>query len=153
MKKFELKLIPPAVALCALGLMGLHTQWLATTPLSLTARLTLFLLLAGLGAVVALVGIVQFHRADTTAKPQRPEQARTLVTNGIYRYTRNPMYLGLALVLSGFALLLGHAYLLIWVGVFVIYLTQYQIKPEERALAEKFPQAFADYQQQTRRWL
>ncbi len=153
MKKLELKIIPPAVAFGALLLMWLHMQWLSASPLSLTTRATTFVLLEVLGAVVALTGIVQFRRLDTTPKPQQPEKASVLVTHGIYRYTRNPMYLGLAFTLSGLALLLGHVVLLIWVGAFVAYLTQFQIKPEERALATKFPQAFAHYQRQTRRWL
>jgi protein-S-isoprenylcysteine O-methyltransferase Ste14 len=108
---------------------------------------------AALGVVIAGAGLVAFHRASTTANPMRPEAATSLVTTGIYRWTRNPMYLGWLPVLAGWAVYLQHAGALLVVPLFMLYLTRFQIIPEERALSAKFGGQFDAYRQRVRRWL
>ena len=108
---------------------------------------------AALGILIAGAGLVAFHRARTTANPMRPEAATSLVTTGIYRWTRNPMYLGWLPVLAGWAVYLQHAGALLMVPLFMLYLTRFQIIPEERALAAKFGGQFDAYRQRVRRWL
>ncbi len=108
---------------------------------------------AVLCGIVALLGVWAFKRVQTTVLPHCPEQSSTLVTGGIYRYTRNPMYLGLVIFLLGFAGFLGSIAGLLWLVVFTVYLTQFQIKPEERVLAKKFASEFSDYQRRVRRWI
>ncbi len=109
--------------------------------------------LAALGGAVALAGALAFRRARTTVNPMAPQRASTLVTGGIYRFTRNPMYLGMLLVLAGWAVWLGNA--AAWVGlpVSVALLTRLQIQPEERILAERFGDEFRRYAQRVRRWI
>ena len=83
----------------------------------------------------------------------KPETASSIVTVGIYRFTRNPMYLGLAFALAGWAIYLANLAALLIVPIFVAYMTQFQIKPEERALLAKFGADFAAYMAAVRRWL
>lgn len=76
-----------------------------------------------------------------------------MVRSGIYRFTRNPMYLGLAAALLGWAVYLQNAAVLLMLPVFLLYMTELQIKPEERALLEMFGSSYSDYKQAVRRWL
>lgn len=105
------------------------------------------------GGAISAAGIMAFRRARTTIDPLKPERASSLVTGGIYRITRNPMYVGLLLVLVGWAVFLGS----LWAGLgplaFVAYITRFQIKPEERALRLLFGDEFARYTARVRRWL
>lgn len=93
-----------------------------------------------------------FKRAGTTVNPLRPATSTQLVTGGVYRYTRNPMYLGHALMLCGWTVYLGHGLAYVLVPLFVAYVTRFQIQPEERALAQRFVD-YAAYCRQVRRWL
>lgn len=101
---------------------------------------------------VAVAGVLAFRRAKTTVDPLRPDRASFLVTGGIYRYTRNPMYLGMTLALFAWALYLGSSLALLVMLVFPVFLTHFQIVPEEEVLLRKFGGAFQRYQQQVRRW-
>ncbi len=152
MRWLELKIPPLALLLLTMALMfGSARLFPSDTLLSLRWPF----LYAGVvfGGIVALLGVRAFRRAQTTVLPYCPEQSSTLVTGGIYRYTRNPMYLGLVIFLLGFAGFLGTIAGLLWIVVFTVYLTQFQIKPEERVLAKKFAGEFSDYQRRVRRWI
>jgi protein-S-isoprenylcysteine O-methyltransferase Ste14 len=116
-------------------------------------RLGMALALAAAGAAVALAGVSEFRRVRTTVNPLRPEQASALVTSGIFRWTRNPMYLGLAIVLLGWAAWLAHPLAGLGVPAFVAWMNQSQISREESALEGLFGEAFARYRTQVRRWL
>ena len=89
----------------------------------------------------------------TTVNPLRPEKASSLVTSGIFRLTRNPMYLGLALIVAAAAAWYGNLLGGFVVPMFVLYINRFQIVPEERALAAKFGTAFDAYRSRTRRWI
>ncbi|MCR9223996.1 MAG: isoprenylcysteine carboxylmethyltransferase family protein [Hyphomonas sp.] len=91
----------------------------------------------GVGTLIEAVSVFAFLRARTTVTPLKPEKASTLVVGGLYRVSRNPMYLGMLILLIGWALWLGNPASLLLLPVFVIYLTEFQIKPEEAALSEK----------------
>jgi protein-S-isoprenylcysteine O-methyltransferase Ste14 len=105
------------------------------------------------GAILLALAVLAFMRARTTVNPLSPEQAETLVTSGLYRFSRNPMYLAMALILIGGAFALGNIAALLAPAVFVTLMTLFQIKPEERALESNFGEAFTHYRRQTRRWL
>jgi protein-S-isoprenylcysteine O-methyltransferase Ste14 len=109
--------------------------------------------LFALAFLVAWSGIRTFARGRTSFDPHHPEKASALVTGGIFRMTRNPMYLSMALALLGWAVRLGRPWLVLGPVGFVLYLNRFQIRPEERALAEKFGPAYEDYRRCTRRWL
>ena len=104
------------------------------------------------GLTICLAGVWSFHRAHTTVNPLHPERASALVESGIYRYTRNPMYLGFVLILLAWALLLGSPVAILGVPGFILYMNRFQIVPEERALAALFGTAFSRYCERVRRW-
>src|SRR5688572_5528901 len=87
-----------------------------------------------LGASVALTGVVAFRRHATTVNPLTPDASSSLVSTGVYRLSRNPMYLGFLAVLVGWAFYLSNTVAALALPVFVAYMNRYQIKPEERAL-------------------
>lgn len=102
---------------------------------------------------IVVAGVIEFHRARTTVNPLRPEAASAFVVSGIYRVTRNPMYVGMAIVLLAWAIYLSHPLSLLGVVAFVAYIQRYQIAPEEKALRALFPGAFEAYSREVRRWL
>ena len=107
-----------------------------------------------LGVAIAAAGVASFARARTTVDPHDPSKTSALVDTGVYRVTRNPMYLGLALVLGGWGLVLRDPVAgLVGVGVFVVVLTHLQIMPEERILRERFGPAYDAFCERTRRWI
>ena len=105
------------------------------------------------GAVLGLGGVATFLFARTTLHPERPQGASKLVTTGIFRISRNPMYAGLLCALVGGVLTLGNALAGLAPLAFVAYMNRFQIRPEERALREKFGAAFDAYARAVRRWL
>lgn len=106
-----------------------------------------------LGPMLAGLGVFQFGRARTTVSPLRPARTQAIVTTGVYRWSRNPMYLGMALALLGLAAWWSSVPGYLAVPAFVAYLTRYQILPEEQALLAKFGPEFSAYTQQVRRWV
>lgn len=153
MKNLELKVPPPVVALVtAMGMWGLArafpSPW-GYPPLPVPWALAL----VALGVAIAVAGFAGFRRKGTTVDPTQPGKASALVTGGIYRFTRNPMYLGLTLGLLAWALRLGTALALLGPALFVPYITRFQVFPEERALRALFGAAYAQYTARVRRWL
>lgn len=117
------------------------------------ARLGVAISLAVLGVAIALGGVASFRRAKTTVNPLKPESSAALVSTGVYAFTRNPMYLGMLLVLVGWAGYLVSLWALVGPLVFGLYITRFQILPEERILDRLFGAPFADYKKRVRRWL
>jgi len=100
-----------------------------------------------------IAGVVEFRRAQTTVNPHTPDKASTVVQSGVFRYTRNPMYLGLALLLIGaFFYWQNGVTLLVIIGFFA-YLNRFQITPEERVLTQKYGQDYIRYLSRVRRWI
>ncbi|WP_419483263.1 methyltransferase family protein [Dokdonella sp.] len=152
MQRLELRLPPVLIVLAAALAMWLAAHWLPALAVpALPAWAALIPVIGGLGCMLA--GIAAFRRARTTANPMTPGAASVLVTGGIYRVTRNPMYLGLALGLTGWALYLGNLGALMLVPGFVFFLTRFQILPEERALQARFGATYASYRRRVRRWI
>lgn len=121
--------------------------------LSFTLPARFALALVVLGAAIALAGVVAFRRKRTTVNPLTPSASSSVVSSGVYRVSRNPMYLGFFLALAGWALYLSNAGAVLLLPAFLAYMTQYQIKPEERALLAKFGPEFAQYMARVRRWV
>ena len=120
---------------------------------SLTQNSWVFILLSIIGAGMALTGIVTFKLAKTTTNPLSPDKASALVAHGIYSATRNPMYLGVLIVLSGWSVYLGSLLSITALPLYVWYITRFQIIPEESALEKLFGQSFVEYQENVRRWI
>lgn len=126
---------------------------LPTAAFLLPGSLLVAIAFAFVGGAIALSGVFAFRRHSTTTNPMSPDKAESIVTDGIYRFTRNPMYVGLTLALVGWAIFLENAAALLVPPLFVVYMTYFQIKPEERALLEKFGRTYADYMAVVRRWV
>ena len=150
----ELKIPPVALWLVFAGLAALAT-WLTPDlrwPPGL-ATLVGAIILAELGVAAGVLGVWAFHKAATTHHPMHPERTARIVTGGIYRLSRNPMYLGLALVLAALAVYLRSPLALVAVPAFMAALTRLQILPEERVLAARFGEDYRAYLASARRWL
>jgi protein-S-isoprenylcysteine O-methyltransferase Ste14 len=107
-----------------------------------------------LGGVTILISAARSFKKDkTTINPLSPEQATKLVTDGIFKYSRNPMYLGMTLVLGSMAVFFNLLGGVILIALFCLYITKFQIIPEERAMSNLFSQDFNKYKQATRRWI
>ncbi|MGR4894499.1 methyltransferase family protein [Stenotrophomonas sp. LARHCG68] len=146
--------LPPPIVLLLCGLLAwLCAHQLPGFAFSLPMRVTIVTVTASAGVLLNLVPKLLFQRAGTTVNPLRPQRTTHLVTHGVYRFTRNPMYLGQALVLLAACLWLRNAVALLAVPVFVAYITRFQIQPEERYLAQRFGPAFDAFRTRTRRWL
>ena len=96
---------------------------------------------------------MEFRRRDTTINPYKIDAASTLVTSGVYRWTRNPMYLGLLLVLFGVVAYSQDVLALLAPAAFIVTLNRLQIRPEERAMLQTFGEAYTAYEARTRRWI
>lgn len=151
----ELKIPPLAVVLIAAGLM-LLMRWLTPTlvvSLDLDVRMWAALPVLAAGIAIAVAGVIQFRRSHTTVNPMTPERTSALVSSGIYRYTRNPMYVGMLLALLAFSVVLASPASLLILPAFVVYMNRFQIVPEERELARRFGAEFQAYRERVRRWL
>jgi protein-S-isoprenylcysteine O-methyltransferase Ste14 len=153
MYTLELKVPPPAVMLAAGALMWLVARLAPFAAFALPGRLWLAAGLALAGFLLAAPAILAFRRARTTVHPMDPGKTTSLVVGGVYRFTRNPMYLGLALLLAGWGLYLANALAFLLLPAFVAYIGRFQIAPEERALAAKFGPDYDAYRARARRWL
>jgi len=102
---------------------------------------------------LAVAAVLRFRRAGTTVNPMHPERATALVTNGVFRWSRNPIYVADAILLAAWVLWLGDAAAFAGLPLFVAYLTRFQVIPEERTLDARFGDAYRDYRDRVRRWL
>lgn len=146
--------IPPAVVMTVLGVgMWALSRVTPELPLPRTFRIAaaLIVALAGLGFAEAAHGV--FRRARTTVNPLKPDKTSSVVTGGVYRITRNPMYVGGGLVMLGWSVYLANPWTLLGPVLYVAYITRFQIVPEERALSSRFGEPYARYKATVRRWL
>ena len=153
MRSLEL-VIPPPVVLVLVGIaMWLIAQYTPRLAMADETRLWASGILAAIGIGIAGAAIVAFRIARTTVNPMKPANSTTLVAAGIYRLSRNPIYLGDLAVLVAWAVFLAAPWMLAGPVVFMAYIGRFQIAPEERALADRFGEAYRDYRMVVRRWL
>lgn len=145
------KIPPVIIVLFFAGVMALIAHYSVIDFTVFVAYLAASLVIIGCASCVA--GVVSFKLAKTTVNPNKPEQASKLVTSGIYRISRNPMYLGFAFILAGWGVWLSSVWAMLGVIGFIGYLTLFQIMPEERALTKLFGDEFTIYKARVRRWL
>lgn len=150
---FENRVPPPLVAVICALLMWLGATQNPTIEVPLSWRLVGSVVLSVIGVGVCLAGVICFHKAKTTVNPLKPASASVLVTSGIYRVTRNPMYLGFALILAAWTVFLASPLALLGLVAFILYINRFQIQPEERALHRLFGEALDEYCTRVRRWI
>jgi protein-S-isoprenylcysteine O-methyltransferase Ste14 len=147
------KIPPPIVAGLIAAAMWAVSSLQPALPFAPLFRQVAASVLAVAGICFDSLGLLAFLKSRTTINPLSPHKASAFVTGGIYRITRNPMYVGLVLLLGAWAVHLCATWPFIGPVLFVAYINRYQIEPEERALASIFGEAYSAYAAQVRRWL
>lgn len=148
------KIPPPLVALIAMLLTFLSRDYLDIFYLHPHLQRTLFLLFLVIGVSVIFLATRQFKISKTTVNPLKPETASSLVTSGIFRRTRNPMYLGLTSLLISFSIYFSSVFgIIIYLPLFISYITIFQIIPEEDAMNKLFNNDYKSYCLKVRRWI
>lgn len=153
MSRFELRIIPDAVWVAVAGLMWLASLFTSSLDVPRGLRLAVVVVLLSAGLALIIAARVDLARARTTFNPTAPERSSALVVIGVYRFTRNPMYLGMLLALLALAAWLSNPYSLVLSATFVAYMDRFQIELEERALRVRFGQAYDAYAADVRRWI
>jgi len=150
----HLRIPPPIVALIGILLIFLSKDYILILYLHPHLQNTLSLIFLIIGFVIIFSATKEFKKSDTTVNPMKPEISTSLVTSGIFKYTRNPMYLGLTSILLAscfyFSSLLG---IIVYVPLFILYITVFQIIPEEETMKGLFNDDYLDYCSKVRRWI
>jgi len=150
----NLKIPPLALTCIFIVLMSILTWCFPQFTLSIPSNIIASILLAFVATFISVMGVVSFRNAKTTVSPSKPDQASSLVVKGIYKISRNPMYLGFLLFLIAWGIFLSHLLsLFIFPAIFFMYMNKYQIPAEEEALHKKFGEHFLNYRKVVRRWL
>lgn len=145
--------IPPPIVTIVSGLIMYGVSQLFPWYISFAFQKPLFIVISLVALLFLLPAVIQFVQNKTTVNPLSPEKASTLVVSGLFRFSRNPMYLGMALLLAAWGFYLGNPLnCLVFFG-FIYYMTRFQIKLEEEALEKLFGEAFIRYKERVRRWL
>ena len=153
MNSLELKVPPPAQFVITAAAMFGVSKVAPDLKFSLKGSTALAVGLGAIGVGSAILGVTQFKKAQTTPNPQALEKVSSLVTSGMYQYSRNPMYVGLVLILLGWAFYLSHFLAFVLLPLFILYMTRFQIRPEEQMMARKFGKAYQTYLNKVRRWI
>lgn len=132
--------------------MFLVARWLPVGHFDFFGRDVLIWVLAGLGVGIGFLAVLQFLLAGTTLDPAHPEKNSKLVVEGVYNFSRNPMYLGLLLLLLAWGVYLGNAFNTLTAALFVAYMNRFQIAAEEEILESKYGAAYRRYCTLVRRW-
>lgn len=153
MKAIELK-VPPVVQFLAVAAgMWLIAQYVPALSADIPGRKALAVLFFCLSALVAIPAIAAFRSAGTTVDPRDPDKTTRLVVRGVYRYSRNPMYLGLFFLLIAWAFYLSNLLAFATLPLFVLAMNRLQIRPEEAAMAAQFGDEYRHYRKTVRRWI
>ncbi|MFK5912883.1 MAG: isoprenylcysteine carboxylmethyltransferase family protein [Woeseiaceae bacterium] len=153
MKALETKIPPPIIALAFATLIWWMASYLPKIEIEFMPKVVIVSLLMAIGAFFDFSGLLKFFKAKTTINPMKPHASSALVNTGIYKITRNPMYVGLVFILSGWCIYLNCPAAMIGVAGFIFYIHAFQILPEERILITLFGEEYIEYQSRVRRWL
>jgi protein-S-isoprenylcysteine O-methyltransferase Ste14 len=145
------KIPPPIVAILFAVLIFYFSDSFAYVDLPFKIYISLFFVL--LGFFITFSSARNFKKKETTVNPIKPEEASQLVTDGFFKITRNPMYLGMLLFLLGLSIYNGLIVGLVFLPLFVGYITFFQIIPEERAMIKIFGEDYKAYMKKVRRWI
>ena len=151
MKSLENKIPPLIIVVFFLALIFLLKNFLEVFTFSYQVYISFFFLC--LAASLCLTSIIEFRKHKTTLNPLMPEESTALVTTGIFKFSRNPMYLSLLNLLIAFSIYLGSFLGLIIIPLFVVYINLFQIKPEEKAMLKLYGKEFENYCSNVRRWI
>jgi len=148
----KLKIPPPLVAL-ACGVLIWQLAALFGVETAQPLRHNMALVIAATALAIDLSALVIFLRDRTTIDPRYPHKSSSIVSGGIYCYTRNPMYLGLVLLLTALMIWTGSLAGPLLIIAFVLYINHFQIRPEEQHLTDRFGREYLAYKEKVRRWI
>jgi protein-S-isoprenylcysteine O-methyltransferase Ste14 len=147
------KIPPPLIAVLIGAAMWGTDRALPLARVEFALRLPVATLLLAAGVLLAAAAIAAFVRAGTTINPLRPARASTLITHGVFRFSRNPIYLADLIILTAGAVWLGNILNILFLLIFLCAIQRFQILPEEQALGRLFGDHYTAYCTQVRRWL
>lgn len=149
----KLRIVPPIFGLiCALMMLGI-AKFLPPANLLFPGQKIIAALIIVIGLLLDIIAVIQFRKHITTISPFNPEKTVSIVTNGVFAISRNPMYLGMLFIMMGIGILLGNPMNIIILIGFVAIITIFQIKPEEEILEAKFGHDYLAYCGNVRRWI
>tara|TARA_Y100000589_G_scaffold194825_1_gene184244 strand:- start:136 stop:591 length:456 start_codon:yes stop_codon:yes gene_type:complete len=151
MTNIKTKLPPPLVALIFGFLINYTKNIFPKIEIKNQIIFGSFIIINGL--IIILSAIILFKKYQTTISPLNPSNATKLITNGIYKFSRNPMYLGLLLVLLGISIIFNLTGGFFFILLFISYMNLFQIIPEENAMVDLFKDEFLEYKINVRRWI
>jgi protein-S-isoprenylcysteine O-methyltransferase Ste14 len=149
----ELRVLPVVVFLLAILGIWVSAWFTPAWSFAVPWEFQITTVFSAIGVLLGIGGVGAFARARTTTNPLNPEKASTIVSSGAYRISRNPMYLGLFMFLIALTIKLGNPTGIVFLPAFVIYMSRFQIEPEERVLLEQFGDEYAAYKSRVRRWI
>ena len=149
----KLLIPPPIQALLSAIMMWLISRYFTHANFSLNGINIFALIFLIIAAIIIILSMYKFKKIKTTISPLRPNKTSSLVKSGIYEYTRNPMYLGLLLMLFSIALFLKNFISFLIIPLFILFITKNQILPEEEALENIFGEEYKNYKNKVRRWI
>ncbi|MFY0696559.1 MAG: isoprenylcysteine carboxylmethyltransferase family protein [Balneola sp.] len=149
----NLKVPPVIVVAITIFLMWVIDRYLSVEFLTFNTPKWIIILTSILGIACIVLGVIQFSVKKTTVNPHKPEDSTSLVSSGIYSISRNPMYLGMLILLVFYGLFLGDGLVFLMLPVFIWYMNSFQIKPEEEMMIELFRDEYKVYQKKVRRWI
>ena len=144
-------LIPPPIVTIVFLFVIFFTKDIFRFSIELPTLLGYITIVAGL--IIIFVAAKQFKAANTTINPTKPETASVLVSNGVFSYSRNPMYLGMLIIIIGLSIIHNLIAIIVFMPLWIIYMINFQIIPEEEAMKILFKEEFLNYSKKTRRWI
>ena len=147
----SVKIHPPVLLVIHIGAAWLLGRFIALPIVVSPLFKSIGLALAGIGFLLGLLSLYSFTKARTTVNPHG--SVRAIVSSGVYRFTRNPIYLGMTFMLIGFPLAFGNVWGIPLAPVFILLMNKLVIEHEEAYLEKKFGEAYTGYRSRVRRWL
>lgn len=146
-----IKIPPPLIVLVLIISIYFSSKKIDLINIPLQLEISIFILSAGI--LVFVNPVLQFIKSKTTVNPIQFEEVNKLVTSGIFKYSRNPMYLGMLMIVLSTSIFYLNVYSILTPLLFILWINKFQIKREEEFLIEKFGDEYLSYKKKTRRWI
>lgn len=147
------KIPPPVVAILTAVIIWLISEFDTVARLEVPYLIPIAVVVFLGGLVINITSLLAFRRAKTAVNPMNPEKASTLVTTGVFKFSRNPMYLSLLVMLTAMVIWLGSPLAICCLVIYVLYMNKLQIEPEEAAMEKLFTHDYANYKSEVGRWI
>ena len=146
-----IKIPPPLIVLVLIVSIYFSSKKIDLINIPLQLEISIFVLSAGI--LIFVNPVLQFIKSKTTVNPIQFEDVNKLVTSGIFKYSRNPMYLGMLMIVLSTSIFYLNIYSILTPLLFMLWINKFQIKREEEFLIEKFGDEYLSYKKKTRRWI